>query len=160
MDGINVWFVARRSRNVVGIGATGLTIRGSRPGRSQRFLGVEPAQRPVRWEPRSFMKDKIRLGCEGDQSHLLLGLRMSRATPVLLPYALWSWTGMVNLKWSRYRPGVAQRVGSGIALLFHDHGIRRGWVVSSTPRPHFIPGKTRYRFYRRLGDRNDFTFLL
>jgi len=26
----------------------------------------------------------------------------------------------VNL--SRYRPGVAQRVGRGIALLFHDHG--------------------------------------
>ena len=23
----------------------------------------------------------------------------------------------------------------------HDHGTRRGWVVSSTPRPHFTPGK-------------------
>ena len=45
------------------------------------------------------------------------------------------------VKWSRYRPGVAQRVGRGIALLFHDRGIRRGWVVSSTPRPHFTPGK-------------------
>ena len=44
-------------------------------------------------------------------------------------------------KWSRYRPGVAQRVGRGIALLFHDRGTRRGWVVSSTPRPHFTPGK-------------------
>ena len=41
----------------------------------------------------------------------------------------------------RYRPGVAQRVGRGIALLFHDHGTRRGWVVSSTSRPHFTPGK-------------------
>ena len=38
----------------------------------------------------------------------------------------------VKLKWSRYRPGVAQRVGRGIALLFHDRGTRR-WVVSSTP---------------------------
>jgi len=38
-------------------------------------------------------------------------------------------------------PGVAQRVGKGIALLFHDRGTRRGWVVSSTPRPHFTPGK-------------------
>ena len=37
--------------------------------------------------------------------------------------------------------GVAQRVGRGIALLFHDHGTRRGWVVSSTPRPHLTPGK-------------------
>ena len=46
-----------------------------------------------------------------------------------------------KVKWSRYRPGVAQRVGRGIALLFHDRGIRRGWVVSSMPRPHFTPGK-------------------
>jgi len=45
----------------------------------------------------------------------------------------------VNVKWSRYRPGVAQRVGRGIALLFHDRGTRRGWVVNSTPRPHFTP---------------------
>jgi len=36
---------------------------------------------------------------------------------------------------------VAQRVGRGIALLFHDRGTRSGWVVSSTPRPHFTPGK-------------------
>ena len=31
--------------------------------------------------------------------------------------------------------------GRGIALLFHDRGTRRGWVVSSTPRPHFTSGK-------------------
>jgi len=36
---------------------------------------------------------------------------------------------------------VAQRVGRGIALLFHDRGTRRGWVISSTPRPHFNSGK-------------------
>ena len=47
----------------------------------------------------------------------------------------------IKVKWSRYRPGVAQRVGRGIALLFHDRGTRREWVVSSTPRPHFTPGK-------------------
>jgi len=47
----------------------------------------------------------------------------------------------VRVKWSRYRPGVAQRLGRGIALLFHDRGTRRGWVVSSTPRPHFTSGK-------------------
>jgi hypothetical protein len=47
----------------------------------------------------------------------------------------------VKVKWSRYRPGVAQRVGRDIALLFHDRGTRREWVVSSTPRPPFIPGK-------------------
>ena len=32
----------------------------------------------------------------------------------------------VKVKRSRYRPGVAQRVGRGIALLFHDRGTRRG----------------------------------
>ena len=47
----------------------------------------------------------------------------------------------VKVKWSCYRPGVAQRVGRGIALLFHNCGTRRGWVVSSTPQPHFTPGK-------------------
>ena len=52
-----------------------------------------------------------------------------------------------------YRRGVAQRVGRGIALLFHDCSTRRGWVVSSTPRPHFTPGKDPvHPFYRRLGE--------
>jgi len=32
----------------------------------------------------------------------------------------------VKVKWSRYRPGVAQRVSRGIALLFHDRGSRKG----------------------------------
>ena len=44
-------------------------------------------------------------------------------------------------KWSCYRPGVAQRVGRGIALLFHDRSTRRGWVVSSKPWPQFTPGE-------------------
>ena len=47
----------------------------------------------------------------------------------------------VKVKWPCYRPGVAQKVGSGIALLFHYRGTRRGWVVSSTPRPHFTAGE-------------------
>jgi hypothetical protein len=38
--------------------------------------------------------------------------------------------------------GRAAHKGSrGIALLFHDHGTRKGWGVSVTPRPLFIPGK-------------------
>ena len=32
-------------------------------------------------------------------------------------------------------------MGRGIALLFHDHGTRRGWVVSNMSRPHFTPEK-------------------
>ena len=47
----------------------------------------------------------------------------------------------IKVKWSRYRPGVAQRVGRDIALLFHGRGTRRGWVVSSTPQSHFTLGK-------------------
>ena len=42
-------------------------------------------------------------------------------------------------------------MGRDIALLFHDRGTGRGWVVSSTPRPHFTPGKDPFPFYRRLG---------
>jgi len=51
------------------------------------------------------------------------------------------WDEKVKVKCSCYRPGVAQRVGRVIALLFHDRGIRRWWVVSSTLRPQFTPGK-------------------
>jgi len=48
-----------------------------------------------------------------------------------------------KVKWSRYSLGLARRVGRGIALLFHDRGTRRGWMVSSTPRPFYpreVPG--------------------
>jgi len=55
-----------------------------------------------------------------------------------------------KVKWSCYRASVAQWGGRGIALLLHDRGTRKGWVVSSTPQPHFTLGKTWYPFYRRL----------
>jgi hypothetical protein len=35
----------------------------------------------------------------------------------------------------------AHRGSKSIALLFHDHGTRRGWGVSVTPRPLFTPRK-------------------
>jgi len=34
----------------------------------------------------------------------------------------------VKGKFSRYRPGVTQRVGRGIALFFHDRVTRKGWI--------------------------------
>jgi len=46
---------------------------------------------------------------------------------------------------------VAQRVRRGIALLFHDRGTRRRWVVSSTPRPHFTPGKDVVPIVKEVG---------
>ena len=63
-------------------------------------------------------------------------------------FTLFKWK---QLKWSRYRPGVTQRLGRGIALLFHDRGTRRGWMFSSTPRPHFTPGKDPVPFLQEAG---------
>ena len=40
----------------------------------------------------------------------------------------------IRLKRSRYRPGVAQRLGRGIALLLHDRGTRR-WVSGQQHAP-------------------------
>ena len=39
----------------------------------------------------------------------------------------------------------------GIALLFLDHGTRRGEGLASRPGRSLPPGKTRYSLYRRLG---------
>jgi len=62
--------------------------------------------------------------------------------PFVFPYLCLSLSPIyIKVMWSRYRPGMAQRMGRGIALLFHYRGTRRGWVFSSTPRPHFTPGK-------------------
>jgi len=47
-----------------------------------------------------------------------------------------------NVEFSRYRPGVAQGVGRGIALLFHDRGTRRGWGSAARPGRTLSPGKT------------------
>jgi hypothetical protein len=41
----------------------------------------------------------------------------------------------VKVKFTLYRPPRAERGSGGIALLFLDLDARRGWVVSTTPRP-------------------------
>jgi len=81
-------------------------------------------------------------------------LKISHQSKIFCGFGFWLLFIKSDLRWilktvkkkkvtfSRFRPGVAQRVGRGIALLFHDRGARRGWVVSSTPRPQFTPGKT------------------
>jgi hypothetical protein len=43
-----------------------------------------------------------------------------------------------KVKQSRYRPEHTQRVVIGIALSVLDPGARRGWVVSTTPRPLYL----------------------
>ena len=60
---------------------------------------------------------------------------------IISVFALLSYIKKAKVKWSRYRPGVAQRVGRGVALLFYDRGARRVWVISSAPWQHFTPGK-------------------
>jgi hypothetical protein len=46
---------------------------------------------------------------------------------------------------------VARRGCRGIAVLFHDHGTRRGEGSALHPGRSLPPGKTRYPLYRRLG---------
>ena len=46
---------------------------------------------------------------------------------------------------------MAQWVGRGIALLFYDSSTKGGWVVSSTPRPHFTPGKKPVHILQEAG---------
>ena len=62
------------------------------------------------------------------------------------------YTIYIKVKWSGYRPGVAQRVGRGIALLFHDRGTRRSEGSAARPVRTLPLGKTRYPFYRRFGE--------
>ena len=45
----------------------------------------------------------------------------------------------------------AQRGSRGIALLFLDHGTRRGEGSATRPGRSLPPGKTLYPLYRRLG---------
>jgi len=45
----------------------------------------------------------------------------------------------------------AHRGSRGIALLFHDHGTRRGEGSASRTGRSLPPGKTLYPLYKRLG---------
>ena len=53
----------------------------------------------------------------------------------------------------------AHRGSRGIALLFLDHGTRRGERSASRSGRSFPPGKTRYPLYGRLGGPQDRTVL-
>jgi len=45
----------------------------------------------------------------------------------------------------------AHRGSRGIALPFHDHGTRRGWGVSLTPRPLCTAGKDPVPILQKAG---------
>ena len=53
----------------------------------------------------------------------------------------------VKVKGSRYRPGVAQRVGTGIALSSMTAALEGGELSEARPGRTLPPGKTRYPFY-------------
>jgi hypothetical protein len=50
-----------------------------------------------------------------------------------------------------YTGRTAHRGSRGIALSFHDHCTRRGWVVSVTPQPLFNPGKDTFPIVQEAG---------
>ena len=50
---------------------------------------------------------------------------------------------------------MAQRVGTGIALLLRDRGTKGGEWSAARPGRTLTPGKTRYPFYRRVGGPQD-----
>jgi len=55
------------------------------------------------------------------------------------------------IKFSRYRPGVAQRVGRGILYSSMTAALEGGEWSAAHPGRTLRPGKSRYPFYRRLG---------
>ena len=62
------------------------------------------------------------------------GIRSRTVRSLVSRYIDWAIGHKQNVKWSRYRPGVPQRVGRVIALLFHDRGTRR-WVSGQQHAP-------------------------
>ena len=61
------------------------------------------------------------------------------------------WRKKVKVKWSRYRPGVAQRVGRGILYSSTTTALEGSEWSAARPGCILHPRKTRYPLYRRLG---------
>jgi len=57
---------------------------------------------------------------------LKISTEIEPATYRIVARILLLYSVMEKVKFSRYRPGVAQRVGRGIVLLFHDRDTKRG----------------------------------
>jgi len=83
--------------------------------------------------------------------HKDLGNHLLQLCPKVVKHPIYIYIYIYKLKWSRYRPGVAQRVGRGIALLFHDRSTRRCEWLAARPGCTLPLGRTRYPFYRMLG---------
>ena len=65
---------------------------------------------------------------------------------------LWHESKCTLVQALRLCTGRTAHTGSrGITLLFNDHGTRRGWGVSVTPRPLFTPGKDPVPIVQKAG---------
>jgi len=78
--------------------------------------------RPHGYDRASFVCDVTRPVTMASQN----GVQGGYSVNIVLPFHMFSNGTSKKDKVSRYRPGVAHRVGRGIALLFHDRGTRRG----------------------------------
>jgi len=80
--------------------------------------------------PHTAPRVPVRVPVVADVSELSLKTRPETNISSFQHYEETAVTGSLvylkKVKFSRYRPGVAPRVGRGIALLFHDRGTRRG----------------------------------
>jgi len=116
------------------------------------------ASRECSWSSMMKLAQRISNHCTTNTLFYIHHTHVYCNTPMVFPHCQCShtllfhiYTIKVNVKWSHYRPGVAQRVGRGIALLFHDRSTTSGWVVSSTSRPHFSPGKEQVPILEEAG---------
>ena len=62
----------------------------------------------------------------GEQLDLIFATRKQGRICVCVYIYIYIYIYIYKVTFSRCRPGVAQRVGRGIALLFYDRGTRRG----------------------------------
>jgi len=74
-------------------------------------------------------------------------LRLCTGTEALYRY----WGSVQALRLCTGRTAHMRSISTGIALHFHDHGTKRGWGVSVTLRPLFIPGKDPVPIVQKAG---------
>ena len=94
---------------------------------------------------RSFREEK-EIWCLGRESN------HGKSIIQLVPYLQYKNVKCTTVQALRLCTGrTAHRGSRGIALLFYDHGARRGWGVSVKPRPLFTPGKEQVPIVQEAG---------
>ena len=105
--------------------------------------------------------------CTGKRMSFLMRIFSTKCAPTSTPHPLllfndtnWGCEAIVcyqcavvkvKVMWSRYRPGVAQRVSRGIALLFHDRSTRRGVSGQQHASAALNPGKETVPIFPEVG---------